>query len=161
LRDSLGSTEIRIGDGRAELAKSPDGVYDAIILDAFNSDAVPVHLMTREAVEMYVRKLAPDGLLLAHVTNQHLDLEPVFHAIAADLHLRGRSKSDDEMSLQELQQGKDRSHWIALARSEARLGAIATDPEWLAVPLHPGAPADLRFLWTDDYSSILRVLRVW
>lgn len=161
LRDCLGATEIRIGDGRAELARAPDGLYDVIVLDAFSSDAIPVHLMTREAVALYFRKLAPDGLLLAHVTNQHLDLEPIFHAIAADLHLRGRSKLDDVPSIQEMQQGKDGSHWIALARSEAPLGAIAADPEWLAVPLRPDAPVDRRFLWTDDHSSVLRVLRIW
>jgi hypothetical protein len=161
LRDGLGTIEIKIGDGRAELARAPDGAYDVIVLDAFSSDAVPVHLMTREAVALYFRKLAPDGLLLAHVTNQHLDLEPVFHAIAAELRLRGRSKLDRVTSIQELEQGKDRSQWIALARSEAPLGAIGADPEWLAVPLHPDAPADRRFLWTDDYSSVLRVLRTW
>jgi hypothetical protein len=161
LRDGLGSTEIRIGDGRTELARAPDGSYDVIVLDAFSSDAVPVHLMTREAVALYFRKLTPDGLLLAHVTNQHLDLEPVFHSIAADLHLRGRSKVDDATSIQDLQQGKDRSQWIALARSDAPLGAIASDPEWLSVPLRPDAPVDRRYLWTDDYSSVLRVLRNW
>lgn len=161
LRDSLGTTEIKIGDGRAELARAPDGLYNVIVLDAFSSDAIPVHLITREAVELYFRKLAPDGLLLAHVTNQHLDLEPVFHAIAADLHLHGRSKLDDELSIQEMEQGKDNSHWIALARSEAPLAAIAAEPEWLPVPLHPNAPPDRRFLWTDDYSSVLRVLRMW
>lgn len=161
LKDCLGTTEIRIGDGRAELARAPDGLYDAIVLDAFSSDAIPVHLMTREAIALYFRKLAPDGLLLAHVTNQHLDLEPVFHAIAAELHLRGRSKLDEVLSIREMEEGKDRSQWIALARSEAPLGAIAGDPEWLPVPLHSDAAVDRRFLWTDDYSSVLRVLRMW
>jgi hypothetical protein len=161
LRAGLGTTEIRIGDGRAELARALDGSYDMIVLDAFSSDAIPVHLMTREAVALYFRKLAPDGLLVAHVTNQHLDLEPVFHAIAADLHLRGRSKLDDEISIPEMEAGKDRSHWIVLARSETPLGAIDSDPAWLTVPLVPGAPAHRRYLWTDDYSSVLRVLRMW
>jgi len=160
LRDGLGTTEVRIGDGRAELARAPDGAYDVIVLDAFSSDAIPVHVMTREAVALYFRKLAPEGLLLAHVTNQHLDLEPVFHAIAVDLHLRGRSKIDDAISIQEMEQGKDGSHWIVLARSEASFAAIAADPAWLPVPLHPEAPPDRRFLWTDDYSSVLRVLRM-
>ena len=72
--------------------------YGLIVLDAFSSDATPVHLMTREAVELYFRKLRPDGLLLAHLTNQHLDLEPVFHAIAAELNLRGLATSDDVVS---------------------------------------------------------------
>jgi hypothetical protein len=161
LRDGLGTTEIKIGDGRAELARAPDGQYDVIVLDAFSSDAIPVHLMTREAVALYFRKLAPDGILLAHVTNQHLDLEPVFHAIAADLHLRGRSKLDDALSIQEVAHGKDSSHWIALARSEAPLAAIAADTEWMSVPLRPDAPVDRRYLWTDDYSSVFRVMRMW
>ncbi len=161
LRDARGRVDVEIGDGRVGLGRAPDGLYGLIVLDAFSSDAVPVHLMTREAVELCFRKLRPDGLLAAHVTNQHLDLEPVFHAIASDLHLVGRSKSDEVISIEQMLQGKDRSHWVVLARDRAFLGPLLTHPDWLEVPLVPDAPPDRRFLWTDNYSSVLRILRIW
>ena len=149
---------------------APRGLAHAVLLgESFMGDNPFVMYLgdnfimdgVRGITEQFAERGGDASILLAHVTNQHLDLEPIFHAIAADLHLRGRSKLDDVPSIQEMQQGKDGSHWIALARSEAPLGAIAADPEWLAVPLRPDAPVDRRFLWTDDYSSVLRVLRIW
>lgn len=159
LSDSAAHTEVVIGDGRALLARAPDASYDLIVLDAFASDAIPVHLMTAEAVDLYFRKLTARGILAVHVTNQHLDLEPVFHAIAAELGLRGRSKFDEVESLRELEAGKNRSHWIVLARGDALLGGLTSDGDWLNLPLPGVVAADRRFLWTDDYSSVVRVLR--
>ncbi len=160
LRDARGEVDIAVGDGRLLLSRAPDSLYGLIVLDAFSSDAVPVHLMTQEAVELYFRKLRPDGLLAAHLTNQHLDLEVVFHAIAAGAGLVGASRSDEVASLQQMLEGKDRSQWVVLARDLSALGPLASDPEWLRVPV-PGVPIDPRLLWTDDTSSVLSVLRFW
>jgi hypothetical protein len=161
LRDCRAHVEVKTGDGRLELARAPDGSYGLIVLDAFSSDAPPVHLMTREALELYFRKLRPDGLLLAHLTNQHLDLEPVFHAIAAALNLRGLATSDDVISEEQLLEGKNRSSWLVLARSRDDLGALAQSSVWWPVPVESSGRPDRRFLWTDDSSSVLPLLRIW
>jgi predicted O-methyltransferase YrrM len=161
LRDCRAQVEVKIGDGRLELARVPDGHYGVIVLDAFSSDATPVHLMTREAVELYFRKLRPDGLLLAHLTNQHLDLEPVFHAIATALNLRGLATSDDVVSEEQALEGKNRSSWLVLARSRDALGALAPSSEWWPVPVESSGPPHPRFLWTDDSSSVLPLVRIW
>ena len=161
LRDCRGHVEVETGDGRLELAHAPDGSYGLIVLDAFSSDAPPVHLMTREALELYFRKLRPDGLLLANVTNQHLDLEPVFHAIAAELNLHGLATSDDVVSDQEALELKNRSSWIVLAKSRDALGDLPLSSTWWPVPLASSGPPDRRFLWTDDSSSVLPILRIW
>jgi hypothetical protein len=161
LRDCRAHVEVKTGDGRLELAHVPDGSYGLIVLDAFSSDAPPVHLMTREALELYFRKLRPDGLLLANLTNQHLDLEPVFHAIAAALQLRGLATSDDETSEEQLLEGKNRSSWLVLARSRDALGALALSSAWWPVPVESSGPPDRRYLWTDDSSSVLPLLRIW
>jgi predicted O-methyltransferase YrrM len=161
LRDCHAHVEVKTGDGRLELARVPDGSYGLIVLDAFSSDAPPVHLMTLEALELYFRKLRPDGLLLANLTNQHLDLEPVFHAIAAELDLRGLATSDDVVSDEEALELKNRSSWIVLARSKGALGELPLSSAWWPVPLESGRPPARRFLWTDDSSSVLPVLRIW
>lgn len=161
LRDSPARVNVVIGDGRLALAQSPDGLYGLIVLDAFSSDAVPVHLMTQEAIELYFRKLRPQGLLAAHLTNQHLDLEPVFHAIAARLGLAGIAKTDPVATIDQMIEGKDRSRWVVLARDRADLAPIDEDADWARVPWNPELPPDRRVLWTDDYSSVLRALRAW
>ena len=161
LRECHAHVEVKTGDGRLELARVPDGHYGLIVLDAFSSDATPVHLMTREAVELYFRKLRPDGLLLAHLTNQHLDLEPVFHAIARALKLHGLATIDDVVLEEQLIEGKNRSSWLVLARSRDALGALALSSEWWQVPVELSGPPHRRFLWTDDYASVLPLLRIW
>jgi hypothetical protein len=161
LRDSRAHVEVKIGDGRLELAREPDGRYGLIVLDAFSSDAPPVHLMTREAIALYFRKLRPDGLLLVNLTNQHLDLEPVFHSIAAALDLKGLATSDDATSIEQALEGKNRSSWLVLARNRDALGSLTQSSEWWPVPVATSGPPDRRFLWTDEHSSVLPVLRIW
>jgi hypothetical protein len=161
LRDCRAHVEVKTGDGRLELARVPDGYYGLIVLDAFSSDAVPVHLMTREALELYFRKLRPDGLLLANLTNQHLDLEPVFHAIARELGLHGLATSDDVVTDEQMVELKNRSSWIVLARSQDALGVLPVTYAWWPVPVESSGPASRRFLWTDDSSSVLPLLRFW
>jgi hypothetical protein len=137
-----------IGDARVQLASVPDGSYSAIVIDAFNSDAIPVHLLTREAVRLYVRKLAPGGIVALHISNRHLRLGPVLGRIAEALDLSGRIGEDDGDAADHLG-----STWAVLARSEADLGAIADLPDWLLLD------AGRAPLWTDDYASVMRVLR--
>ena len=152
--------ETVIGDGRLSLARAADGEFGLIVNDAFSSDSVPVHLLTREAIELYLRKLRPDGVIAMHQTSQYLDLTRVVDAVAADLGLAGLAQSDEVTSLDQLIEGKEPSTWSVLARDVAALGPLARDPRWEALPRRPGRPPARRHLWTDDFSNVLGVLRL-
>ncbi len=159
LRDSKAELDYVVGDGRLSLARAQDAAYGLIVVDAFSSDAIPVHLLTRQAFELYLRKLRPDGLLAVHITNQYLDLEPVVDALVADLGLAGIVKSDGFGSRQELFEAKERSSWALVARDRAALAPVAQGQAWRTLPLaFPSAPRE-RYLWTDDYSNVLSVLK--
>jgi hypothetical protein len=142
--------QIRMGDARLTLAQEPDGQFDLLLIDAFSSDAIPIHLLTREAVEMYFQKLAPDGLLMIHLSNRHLALEPVVAGVAEALGVVARVRSDDD---EEAEIGKSSSTWAVLANKSEDLGALNKNKEWIELKAKPGVP-----LWTDDYSSIISVM---
>ena len=155
LRTCAPDAAIAVGDARLELARE-EAAFDFLALDAFTSDAIPVHLLTLEAFRSYVRILAPDGILAVHVSNRHLDLEPVVAAVAARTGLAGRIKR--YTAPEELAESKaaTSSHLVVLARDEGTLEALDLDAGW--VPL--GAPDRVR-VWTDDYASIVPLLRWW
>ena len=155
LADGAAAVDVRIGDGRAGLAAAADGEYALIVVDAFNSDAVPVHLLTREAVALYLRKLAPGGALLFNVTNDYLDLEEVLGAVAADAGLAAVVRVDDEpVSVTEEIPFKLPSDWMALARSRGDLGDLPRAPGWRSPRQRAAGRA-----WTDDHSSVLAAFR--
>ena len=158
LTDAKADVRCVVGDGRLGLAAAEDATYDLVVIDAFSSDAIPVHLLTREAMTIYLRKLRPEGVLSVHLSNQFLDLEPVVRALAADLHLSGAVKLDTIGTPQEVVEGKDRSQWAVFARERAALALLEKDPLWVAFP-EGEAPVPKRFLWTDEYSNILAVLK--
>lgn len=153
LRDSPGDLRIVLGDARLTLASAPDASFDVLVLDAFSSDAIPVHLVTREALALYRRKLAPRGLLACHISNLHLDLEPVFADLAHDAHLACLVRDDTVISPEESALGKAPSVWLVMASQPADLAALARDPRWRP------ARHDARAVWTDDYSSLLAAFR--
>jgi SAM-dependent methyltransferase len=146
--------QVMHGDGRLSLAHAPDHSYDLIFADAFTSDAVPVHLLTRQALELYLSKLADGGLIVFNVTNRYVDLEPVLGALAAHAGLVCISRKEDtrKLSKAEENQGKVAAHWVVMARTETDLGTLVEKPAWKEVP--PG-PAE----WTDDYSNLLGAFR--
>lgn len=147
-------TEIVIGDGRRELAREQDGFYDVLILDAFSSDAIPVHLLTQDAIAMYAEKLAPGGVMMFHISNRHLELGPVFAGAGAELGLAVRGKIDDRISEQQRHEQKQRSTWVAVARTEKPLETLLIGRGW--IPLVDDEDDPVR--WTDSYSNILDVL---
>ena len=149
LSDCRVTPEIRMGDARLTLAREPDARFNVLLIDAFSSDAIPIHLLTREAVAMYFDKLAPHGLLLVHVSNRHLRLAPVVAAAADALGVIARSRTDDDDS----ETGKSRSTWVLLARTPDDLGRLRDDDDWEPLKPEAGVP-----LWTDDYSSIASVM---
>jgi hypothetical protein len=148
------AASIVIGDARLKLRDAADGSYDLIVLDAFSGDAIPMHLMTREALALYLRKLAPGGMLAFNISNAHLKLAPIFGALARDAGLVCLTQDDFGLSSAEIDAGKSPSRWVVLARSRADLGALATDPRWKPVEVPPGTQ-----VWTDDYSNLLRVIK--
>lgn len=145
---------VRLGDARLTLDRAPDGAYDVIILDAYSSDAPPMHLLTLEAVRLYLRKLAPGGRLLFNVSNRHLVLEPVLGAIGRAAGLAARTRDDPHVSDAERRLGKLESQWVVMARRDEDLGALRHHPRWTV----PRVPADAE-PWTDGFASLLSAFR--
>jgi hypothetical protein len=148
LRDSRADTRTVVGDGRLELERTPKNTYDFLILDAFTSDAIPTHLLTREAIVLELATLRPHGVLAVHISNRFLNLEPVLAAAARDLRLAGISQKYEQVTKAQKAQGVLPSHWVLLARRGADLGPLLRDPRW-----HALEPTSKR-AWTDDYSNV-------
>jgi hypothetical protein len=153
LRDSKARVRIVIGDGRLKIAAAPDRSYDLIVLDAFSSDSVPVHLLTREAVELYLGKLRPNGLLAFHISNNYLDLKPVVGGIARTLGCVALAQ-DYRPSPEQQRRGADPSTWVIVARNTGALATLRNDPRWRPVNQTSGLP-----VWTDQFSNILSVAK--
>lgn len=149
LRDTRASTRVVTGDGRLSLTATPDGSFDLLILDAFSSDAIPVHLLTQEAFRLYASKLRPGGTLMVHISNRVFDLEPVVAAAGDRLGWRvavgaGSSSAGGAMP----------SRWVALSSTGKTIGDLLGLDDWRP-------PHSRRVAWTDDHSSVLTVLNGW
>jgi hypothetical protein len=156
LKDSDAACRVVLGDARLTLAHEPDGHFGLLVIDAFSGDAVPVHLLTTEAIELYLRKLAPDGLMAFHISNNHLELEPIIAAAARDLQLVGLSRRDRKADIDqaEAKRGRTPAHWLLVARDKSALRWVANDQRWKPLA---GQPRDRA--WTDNYSNIFGALR--
>jgi hypothetical protein len=146
--------QIVLGDARLTLQHTADGSADLLVLDAFSGDAIPVHLLTRQAMQLYLSKLAPHGVLAIHVSNLYLDLLPVCSALAADAHCAALHRDDLELAASDVADGKCASQWVLIAPDPQSLGRVADDPRWTLLP-----PADPKLVWTDDFSNVLSVFR--
>jgi hypothetical protein len=155
LRDCTPGAGIVLGDGRLTMARAPDHSYDLIVLDAFGSDSVPVHLITREAIQMYLSKLRPGGVLQFNISNKYVDLASVLAGEAANLSLAGYQRTDTGVTADEAAAGKFPSAWLVMAPSAASLGGIPLQPDWRALRANPQQP-----LWTDDFSDVLTVTQL-
>jgi hypothetical protein len=142
---------IVLGDARLKPQDAPDGQYSLIVLDAFSSDAIPVHLITREAIRLYLSKLTPEGMPAFHISNRTMDLGRVLSGLAGSESLSGFIYSD---KVRETAIGKDPSQWAVMARSENTLGGLARNPHWKPLSAEPRS-----VVWTDDFSNILHVLK--
>jgi spermidine synthase len=152
LEDCAPGAEVVLGDARRSLQDVGSGPYDLLILDAFSSDAIPVHLLTREAFALYGDRLAPGGLIALHISNRNLDLAPVVAALLADAGLAGRVQTQAP-PLAAQRAYRNAATWVVIARSEADLGALADDPRWRRMPAAAAHP------WTDDFSNLIGALR--
>jgi hypothetical protein len=148
------TAQIVLGDARLKLRDAPDSSYDLIVLDAFSGDTLPMHLVTREALALYIRKLAPGGMIAFNISNLYLDLAPTLGALARDAGLTCLTADDTGVSQAQIDAGKFPSKWIVMARNRADLGALATNPGWVPVNVPPRTQ-----VWTDDYSNLLRVIK--
>jgi hypothetical protein len=146
--------QIILGDARLKLRDAPDGSYDLLALDAFSGDSIPMHLMTREALALYLRKLAPGGILAFHISSLYLQIAPTLGALAKDAGLVCLFGDDTNITQAQIDAGKFPSKWVVMARSRADLGEIGTDPRWVPIPVPLGAK-----VWTDDYSNLLTIIK--
>jgi hypothetical protein len=149
LSDCPGESNVVLGDARLSLRNAPDGEYGVIVGDAFSSDAIPVHLVTREAIDLYLSKLRSDGVLAMHISNRHLELEPVFGDLAQDRGLVCYSQFDVNT---EGTPGKFPSHWVVMARQPSDLGNVPGDGRWQPCSTTSDPSSDV---WTDDFSNLL------
>ena len=143
---------IVVGDARLRLREAENGSIGLLVLDAFNSDAIPTHLLTREALRMYWRKLAPQGFLAVHVSARFLDLPPVLGALAKSEGLVCRYQADNR---RDQPIGRSQSTWVVLTRPDTDLGELAFPPRWKPTPVRASVSA-----WTDDLSDLMSVMRV-
>ncbi len=150
LRESRATTQITIGDGRLMLAQAPPQSFDVIALDAFAGDAIPVHLLTREAMALYLHCLRPQGVVAFHVSNDYLDLAPVVQQLARSAGLRVvlvHSHGDDE-------EGLFAADWVLVTDNTAVLENAAIKLQSKPIEEHSG-----QRLWTDDYSNLLATFK--
>jgi hypothetical protein len=148
LDDSPAEVDVVAGDARLVLERQEDQQFDLLVLDAFSGDAVPAHLLTREALAVYQRHLAPEGVLAWHISNLHFDLRPVVAALAdeAGLHARVLMFRGDEAS------GQTGSVWFAAGGDASLLRTPQLEALASAIPPE-------RCLWTDDFSDLFSLLK--
>jgi spermidine synthase len=142
-----------IGDARLSLAHAAENQYDLLVLDAFSSDAIPVHLLTSEALSLYLTRLRPDGEILFHISNAHLALAPIVARLAQQHGLVALGQVDQRKA--DWPMSRSASSWVAMARHKEDLGTIGSDLRWKPLVASAATP-----LWTDDFSNILSVLQL-
>jgi hypothetical protein len=150
LRDSPAQISFAEGDARASLVQEAPQGFDVLVVDAFSGDAIPLHLLTREALELYKRHLAPGGILAFHVSNQHVALEPEIALLAAAAGMQARTVQTEPLP----SRGEYRASWVLVTNNQSFL----SNPAVADVILLPDQKPGLR-LWSDDYSSLLPLLR--
>jgi tetratricopeptide (TPR) repeat protein/spermidine synthase len=146
LSDCKAKVEVVMGDARLSLVNGPERKFDLLILDVFNSDSVPLHLVTREAFAVYLQHLTEHGVLAAHISSRYLHLEPSLSRLAVDAGLTARICNDVDIANVT---DKSASEWVVMTRHIEDLGALSADPRWVALQSGTGQ------LWTDDFSNIV------
>ncbi|MGZ9185726.1 MAG: spermidine synthase [Candidatus Binatia bacterium] len=154
LRDCPPKVDVIIGDARLSLASAPSDYFDIFVLDAFSSDVIPTHLLTRQAFELYLRKLSGGGILLIHISNRHMDLAPVLDRLAKELELTALIQDDFELTPAEIAEGKSPSRWMLLSRDRRAADTFASGARWQRLDGRLGGD-----LWTDEFSNVVKVLR--
>lgn len=152
LSDCGSPYNVILGDARLTIQKKPDERYDLIVVDAFSSDNIPVHLLTKEAIEIYLRKLKKDGILLFHISNNYLDLEPVLSEAAVALNIQGYGRFTESGKIEGTNIAYYPAQYFAMTHSE-NYAQFLKDHGWTPGKFRKGVR-----LWTDQYSNIFSVL---
>jgi SAM-dependent methyltransferase len=152
LANSRAQVQVVLGDARLQLEREPPQQFDVLAVDAFSSDSIPAHLLTKQAMQAYLRHMRPDGVLAFHVTNRFLDLAPVVLRIATELGLEAVLVSDDPQSYgNKLLSSSD---WVLVTRNRAFLEHPVIRKSATAIEARPGWR-----LWTDDFNNLFQVLK--
>ncbi|MGO8789403.1 MAG: fused MFS/spermidine synthase [Terriglobia bacterium] len=154
LSDCGSPVRVVLGDARLSLRDAPPFGYGMMVFDAFSGDAIPTHLLTREALALYLSKLAPNGILAFHISNRYLDLHGVLSALAHDAGLVCLANDDAQVTEDEAREGKFASWWVVMVRHPNDLDALRSDLRWRVLQAAPDAR-----VWTDDFSNIVSILR--
>lgn len=151
LADAPGEVNVILGDARISLNRSPDQAYDLLVIDAFSGDAIPTHLVNKDVLAEYRRKLAPRGAVVFHITNRYLNLEPVLAKIAADsgAYVAVKDVGDEGINM--------RAIWCILTWDDDRFLKLITQEGWQPLEIDP---KDQGRIWSDDYSSILPIINM-
>jgi hypothetical protein len=148
---ATGSLNVVEGDARLNLQNAPAGHYGLIVLDAFSSDAIPVHLITQQALDLYLSKLAGAGILAFHISNRSLDLKPILADLAQSRNLVCIGFDDLNPGSFE---GKDPSQWVVMARSAPEISNLSINSQWQQLKGRKD-----RRVWSDDFSNIISAIR--
>lgn len=150
LEKCAGKYTIVLGDGRQTIGSVEDGVYDLIVIDAFSSDAVPTHLITTEAVELYRSKLAAGGMIALHVSNRYLSFEPMLGNLAESLGMSAAGRAHVRLSTEDEAAGVSPSHWLVMVEGAERLDDLLATERWNRLEHSPGVR-----VWTDQYCDVI------
>jgi hypothetical protein len=153
LEDSGPDTRIVPGDGRLSLKQRPNGYYDVLILDAFSSDSIPIHLLTKQALALYLEKLSDHGILVFHISNVTLNLAPVVANLVTSVDAVAKYEIYYP-TVPEANNGASASEWVAIARHSRELGFLERYPGWKPLTAAPNARP-----WTDDFSNIVSAIK--
>ncbi len=152
LQDCPADVKVVLGDARLSLQSAPDNRFGLMILDAYSSDTVPLHLITREALALYLQKSMPTGVLAFHITNRHLDLEPVLAILAKDAGVYSLCRTDFVTAEENARTGAGTAWWLVMTRNTQYLNRLARDNRW-----QPPQPKQGIGLWTDDFTSVFSI----
>ena len=148
--------KIILGDARLKIGHAPDRSYNMIFIETFSSDNIPVHMMTKNAFETYMTKLAANGIITIHISNRHLDLRAPLAAIAKELGLTMYYKSHTPVSRKDIISGLFTSSvYVAMAKDAKTIAPLAENDGWSVY-----IPAKEQKVWTDDYANLLSALFV-
>jgi SAM-dependent methyltransferase len=153
LGDSPAKIEVAIGDARLALEREAPQGFDVLAVDAFSGDAIPVHLITREALRAYLRQVKPDGIVAFHVSNRFLHLVPVVARLAKEEGVHAAHVSDDPD--EDDQSRRSRSDWVLVSKSAGALEA----PKIVQAGAQPAEDRPEWRTWTDDYSNLVQILK--
>ncbi|PYQ84773.1 MAG: hypothetical protein DMG03_10145 [Acidobacteria bacterium] len=154
LSDSPAHVDVVLGDARLKLADTSDRRFDLLVLDAFSSDAIPMHLLTGEALDLYARKLSETGVLMFHISSRYVELKQVLADAGMTHGLVCFERDDLKLTEGDIANGKFASRWLVMVRGGEQMKELANDTRWEHVLPRAGRP-----IWTDDFSNLLSVFK--